>query len=234
MTIRKRMIGFSTWRSWILGMLLCLAGLLLSSNGLAENFYVSDTTLETILRAGPNTNRRIIASLPVGTRVTLIKEEAGWAEVSLPDGRTGWTLMRYLSDRPPWRVTAEKLAAEKQRIEKQITNLEGGNRALSERNSKLEKELQVNRQELEALRQEYEALKKGSTNYIGLKKAFEKLQSEVPQIKTRLGEIQNSHDELQSSSSIRWFLTGAGVLVLGWILGLIMSGRRRRSSEIYR
>jgi SH3 domain protein len=215
-------------------MTLCLAGLLLSSNGLAENFYVSDTTLETILRAGPNTNRRIIASLPVGTRVTLIKEEAGWAEVSLPDGRTGWTLMRYLSDRPPWRVTAEKLAAEKRRIEKEITNLEGGNRALSERNIKLEKQLQINRQELEALRQEYEALKKGAANYIGLKKAFEKLQLEVPQIKTRLEESQNSHDELQSSSSIRWFLTGAGVLVLGWILGLIMSGRRRRSSEIYR
>ncbi len=215
-------------------MILFLAGLLLSSNGLAQNFYVSDTTLETILRAGANTNRRIIASLPVGTRVTLIREEAGWAEVSLPDGRTGWTLMRYLSDRPPWRVTAEKLASEKQRIEKEVTNLEGGNRELAEQNSKLEKQLQINRQELEALRQEYEALKKGSANYIGLKKAFEKLQSEVPQIKARLEEGQRSHDKLQSSSNISWFLTGAGVLVVGWILGLIMSGRRRRSSEIYR
>ena len=234
MAIRKRVIRFSTWRSWIFGMTLFLAGLLLSSNGLAQNFYVSDTTLETILRAGPNTNRRIIASLPVGTRVTLIKEEAGWAEVSLPDGRTGWTLMRYLSERPPWRVTADKLAREKQRIEKEIANLQGGNRELSEQNSKLEKQLQISRQELEALQQEYEALKKGSANYIGLKKAFEKLQVEVPQIKARLEESQRSHDKLQSSSSIRWFLTGAGVLVVGWILGLIMSGRRRRSSEIYR
>jgi len=234
MMSRKGMSGLLTGGFWFFGMTACLTGLLLSTEVWADNFFVSDTTLETILRAGPNTTHRIIASLPVGARVTLIREEQGWAEVSLPDGRTGWTLMRYLSERPPWHMTAKRLAAEKQQIQTQIDDLDRSNQELSEENRALEKQFEINRQELESLRQEYEVLKKGSANYIGLKKAFEKLDLEVPQIKARLEENQRLHDKLESSTSIRWFLSGAGVLVVGWILGLIMSGRRRRSTEIYR
>jgi uncharacterized protein YgiM (DUF1202 family) len=45
--------------------------------------------LEAIFRSGPAISNRIITSLPIGARVEVIKVENGWAEVSLPDGRTG-------------------------------------------------------------------------------------------------------------------------------------------------
>jgi uncharacterized protein YgiM (DUF1202 family) len=41
----------------------------------AGKIYVSDTTLETILRTGPGVTYRINASVDVGTEVTLLKEE---------------------------------------------------------------------------------------------------------------------------------------------------------------
>jgi SH3 domain protein len=72
----------------------------------ATMFYVSDTTLEANLRSGTSQENRIIGMLKPGTQVTLVLEEDGWAKVTLEDGRTGWILKRYLSERPPWRLTA--------------------------------------------------------------------------------------------------------------------------------
>ena len=66
----------------------------------ATTFYVSDTTLEANLRSGTSQENRIIGMLRPGTKLTLTGEQDGWAEVTLEDGRTGWILKRYLSERP--------------------------------------------------------------------------------------------------------------------------------------
>ena len=220
---------------WLFCLTVLISGWLFIANTWAETFYVSDTTLEAIVRSGPAINHRIIAALPIGTQVTVIKVENGWAEVSLPDGRTGWTLERYLSDRPPWLFTAEKLAKEKEKIESQISEIESSSRELREANERLEKQLGALGKELEVTRQEYDALKKGAANYLGLQEAHEKLASELPELKAKLAEAQKVHDKLQSSDNMRWFLYGAGTIVLGWILGLVMGSRRkRRSLEIDR
>jgi len=208
---------------------------LFSSKTWAKTLYVSDTTLEVILRSGPDISHRIIASLPIGTRVTVSRAENGWAEVSLPDGRTGWTLERYLTDRPPWKFTAEKLAEEKERLESQISEIEASSRELGQENDRIERELALLKQNLEATSKAYESLKKGSTNYLGLQEAHEKLASELPELQAKLAQAQRTYDKLQSSSNMRWFLYGAGVMTLGWIVGLIMGGRRRRrSKDIFR
>ena len=219
---------------WFVALVVLFSVWLFGARTWAKTLYVSDTTLETILRSGPDVSNRIIAALPIGTRVNMITEEDGWAEVSLPDGRTGWTLARYLSDRPPWKFTAEKLAKEKERLESQISEIESSNRELEQENDRLEKELASFNQDLEAAKKDYEALKKGARNYSGLQEAQEKLASELPELKARLARAQTAYDKLQSSTKMRWFLYGAGVMTLGWIVGLIMSGRRRRrSSDIY-
>lgn len=43
------------------------------------------------LRAEPNTRAEILATLPRGTKLTLLEMEGAWAQVRLADGRTGWT-----------------------------------------------------------------------------------------------------------------------------------------------
>ena len=220
---------------WLLCFTVLFSGWFFSAKTWAKTLYVSDTTLEAILRTGPTISNRIIAALPIGTRVKVIKVENGWAEVSLPDGRTGWTFERYLSDRPPWRFTAERRAEEKKQLESQISEIESSSRELREANERLEKQLGAQGKELEVTRQEYDALKKGAANYLGLQEAHEKLASELPELKAKLAEAQKVHDKLQSSANMRWFLYGAGTIVLGWILGLVMGSRRkRRSLEIHR
>ena len=210
-------------------------GCFFNATSWAKSLYVSDTTLEAILRSGPDVSYSIIASLPIGTRVTMIKVEKGWAELSLPDGRTGWTLERYLSQDPPWQFTAEKLAKEKELLESQIGEIESSSRKLREKNGRLEKELASLQQDLQSTSTKFETLKKGAKNYLGLQQAHKKLSSELPKLREELEEVQRTYDKLQSSTKMRWFLYGAGVMVFGWILGRITGGRRRRqSSQVYR
>jgi len=197
--------------------------------------YVSDTTLETILRSGPGNNYRITASIQVGTAVSLLKEEADWAQVGMEDGRSGWIPRQYLSAQQPWRMTAEKLKKDKRELQSRTSRTEAVDRDLREETGALKKQLESERKELSTLRQEHEALKKGAAQYLQLKVAHDQLISELQQYRSQFDAMEKKYTSLSSSTAMEWFLTGAGVLFGGWLLGLFMArSRRRRAAELYR
>lgn len=144
---------------WLVGFILLLSNLLLSVEIKAKTFYVSDTELKANVRTGSGFDRRIIAMLPSGTRVTLITEEGGWAEIALKDGRRGWILKRYLSDRPAWRVTAQKLATENQSLQQQVSNLKHNHQTLLQEKTKLETDLGDKSQKLKELQKANDNMK---------------------------------------------------------------------------
>lgn len=197
--------------------------------------YVSDTNLEANLRTGTSQQNRIIGMLKAGTKLTLLGEEDGWAEVTLEDGRTGWILKRYLSERPPWRETALKLEKENEQLRTQLSKIRTEHRELMQKSAGLQKEINTQQGELQSVQKEYEDLKKSSTKYLNLKMAYENLQGEARQNKAKLDEVEKAYGKLKTSRAIRWFLSGAGVLMLGWIVGSSMARfRRRRSSDYYK
>jgi SH3 domain protein len=227
--------GLTAGPRWLLCLILFFTVWSPGPHARAATLYVSDTTLEANLRTGISSGNRIIALLKPGTRLTLIREQEGWAEVTLEDGRTGWILKRYLSDRPPWIETAQRLAAENEKLKSQLREIGGGHRELLQKHAELEKEMESQELALQAVRREYEELKESSSNYLNLKMAYENLQSEARRSKAELDEVQEGYKKLKLSTSIRWFLSGAGVLLLGGLLGSSMARmRRRRSGDYYR
>jgi len=201
----------------------------------SATLYVSDTTVEANLRTGTQQENRIIALLRPGTQLEVLSEEDGWAEVTLADGRTGWILRRYLSERPPWRVTAEKLATENEQLRAQVGTMKGGNQDLLQKNKELQKQVDLQQRELEKVSRNYEELKNSSTNYLNLKMAYENLQKGTRQSNAKLDKLEKAHGKLKTSTGIRWFLSGAGVLLLGWVMGSSVARlRRRRSSDYYK
>ena len=220
---------------WLLGLTLFLIVWLPSVSSSAATFYVSDTTLEANLRTGTQKENRIIALLRPGEKLELLSEEDGWAEVTLADGRTGWILRRYLSERPPWRVTAEKLGTENEQLRAQLASVKGGNQELVQKNTELQKQVDLQQKELGKVRQNYEELKNSSTNYLNLKMAYENLQKGARQNNAKLNELEKAYGKLKTSTGIRWFLSGAGVLLLGYAMGSSVARlRRRRSSDYYK
>jgi SH3 domain protein len=219
----------------LFGLTLFLFIWLPSVSSSAATLYVSDTTVEANLRTGTQKENRIIAMLRPGTQLEVTGEEDGWAEVTLLDGRTGWILKRYLSERPPWRVTAEKLATENEQLRAQVATIKGGNQALLLKNKELEKQVDLQQSELEQVRRDYEELKNSSTTYLNLKMAYENLQKGARQSDAKLDKLEKAYGKLKTSTGIRWFLSGAGVLLLGYVLGSSVARlRRRRSSDYYK
>jgi SH3 domain protein len=201
----------------------------------ATTLYVSDTTLEANLRSGTSQESRIIGMLRPGTKLTLTGEQDGWAEVTLEDGRTGWILKRYLSERPPWRQTAEQLQKENERLRTQLNKVRTELQQIKQESAEVQRQLDSQEAEFKSVQSEYEELRKSSTSYLNLKMAYENLQNEARQREAKLDELEKAYGKLKTSKAIRWFLSGAGVLMLGWIVGSSMARiRRRRSSDYYK
>ena len=175
---------------WVRGLTIFLVGWFSCGVAAATSLYISDTTLRANLRSGNSFDNRITGMLRPGTQVTLIQEDGGWAEVALEDGRRGWLLRKYLSERPAWQVTARELAAENQQLEQQVASLE--------------------------------------RNYQSLLQEKIQLKNELDHKTRSLGEVQRAYEKLGVSSKLRWFVSGAGVLLLGWIFGFWRGRMRRR------
>lgn len=192
---RRRGVPRRRWPLWSLALFLTLSGL--SYGARTVQLYVSDSTVEANLWNGIKGDRRIIAMLRPGTQLTLLREEEGWAEVALQDGRRGWILKRYLADRPSWMATAQQLEAENQKLREQVKGLGSNQHQTAEENDRLKRELEETR--------------------------------------NRLQELERTSDDAKFSGRLRWFMGGAAVVVVGWILGFWTGRvRRRRSSELYR
>jgi len=232
MNKRNRLMAQTLWLfALTLLLTLCLPG----TGNTADTLYVSDTTLEANLRSGTSQDNRIIGMLRPGTKVTLTSEQDGWAKVTLEDGRTGWILRRYLSERPPWRETAERLQKENEQLRTKLNTVRTDYQQMMQKSTELQKKMDSQQSELLSAQSDYEELKKSSTNYLNLKMAYENLQNEARQTKAKLDELEKAYGKLKTSRALRWFLSGAGVLILGWIIGSSMARvKRRRSSDYYK
>jgi SH3 domain protein len=209
--------------------------LLLATTLWARTMYVSDT-FEIVVRSEKNseTGRNIIKLLPTGTAVEVIDMDDSWATVQLPDGRTGYTLKRYLLTRLPYKLMAEKSQeeAEEQRqrlvtLTEQLTELQEEHRRLQDTSH--EQELQ-----LTDVTQKYEQLRQDATEFLQLRADYTHLQQVHEQSQRQLDELQDSHLLLKKSRNLSWFLSGAGVMLAGWIIGMITErfrGRRKRQGS---
>ena len=200
----------------------------------AKRAYVSDETVEINVRTGPSLQNKIIALLKVGDPVDLISEESGWAKVRLPDGKEGWTLKKYLMNRLPWKIYALKLEEANKQMKQTIAKLKEENSDLLKQNKELKQNLEKTQEELAMLKKNYSELKQGASTYLSLKKSYDELAEKSRFMKSELNQLKQENNRIRYSQNIRWFLSGAAVLVFGWLVGLQMGkAKSRRRSRLY-
>ena len=200
----------------------------------ASDLYVSDTSLEANLRSGAGGSHRIIAMLKAGTPVTFLNEEKGWVEVKLEDGKTGWILKRYMTERPPWRITAEKLAKKKAALQANLAREKEAHASIASEHRQLREQMKIKTKSLATLQEKYDVLRRGSAKYLELKKAHESLINQSKQDNAMAKSLKEDNVELKFSRNVRWFLSGAGVLAFGLLVGMSMGGKRRSTPSFYR
>ena len=203
----------------------------------AQKSYVSDI-LRITLRTGPSVDNKIITMLPSGQAVEVLETSGEWSRVQIMEGeditQEGWVMSRYLMARLPWEVRAVVLTEENSRLKEKLTMVE---KELSE-TTRLSRELAGKLKDTSAalakVEKDFKSLKKGAADYLALRTKHESAISQLETSRKNLREVTRENEELRSSQRIKWFITGASVVVFGLIFGLILGKKqRRRRSSIY-
>ena len=204
---------------------------------LAERSYVTDD-LQITLRTGPSTGNKIISMLTSNQSVEVIKTEGEWSYVRVPrrgdNDREGWVLSRYLSTRLPWPLKAVSLEKENNVLKEKLGRVEQELGELFRERGALSTNLKKNEAALNRLTSEHQTLKKGSQDYLKLKRKYEITGDALKSARTDIQRLNQENQELRSSQVNRWFATGALVLLCGLLIGLLVGRQQiKRQSTLY-
>jgi SH3 domain protein len=195
----------------------------------AEPMYVNDV-MEVTLRTGQGISHKILAMVKSGQDVETIEPGAEWTKVRLPNQKEGWVLTRFLTTQPPARLELERLKAAYRDLQskteapmKEITKLR-------EENNARRTDLAAKEKALKELKNAYETLKKESADFLKLNSKYKKSAQLLEEQTQRANQFEEELSKIQLHRNIRWFLSGAGVLLLGLLIGFSTKRQRRRSS----
>jgi len=209
--------------------------LLLSGSAFAaQTAYVTDE-LKITLRTGESASHRIIRMLPTGERVRVLSSNAatGYSKVRTENGTEGYALTRQLVDTPVARDRLAAAEAEVKALKAAPGELRSRLTALTEEHKKLTQQHQQLIQAKNLVDQEFAALKRTASNSVRIANERNELRKTVASLTREVEDIKQQNRELENKTAQNWFLIGAGVVVGGIILGLILPHlrvRRRKSS----
>lgn len=209
--------------------LLTLALLGITLTAQAETRYVTDE-LEIDLRSGTSLQHRILRMIPSGTELEILErdEASGYTKVRTSSGVEGWILSRYLTNTPTARV---RLAD----TEKKLTELELQSRERMAKLSQSDQEFLKTTEELARIKDENLKLNKQLSDIQRTASSALAIDAENKDLKNRLMQMEREQETLRQENvalhdrtARDWFMIGAGVMIAGIILGLILPRIRVR------
>lgn len=191
--------------------------------------YVSDQ-LEITLRSGPGTSYAIRKMLKSGTSLEVIEDNGeGYSKARTADGVTGWVLNRFLTGEPG---AKEKLA----KVEQRMQDMEQDNVLVQEKLgglNQLEANLLQAQTENQELQTELERLDAVASDALRTIEENKILKRDLEESRARQQTLLEENIRLSDESTQNWFLIGAGVIILGMVIGLTIpniSWKKKRSS----
>ncbi len=203
---------------------------LLSTTVLAEAKHYINDSMKITMRTGPATDRKIIALLSVGQEVEVLKAENEWTLVRLLNGKEGWVISRFITDQTPESIQLEALKKNHSALQTKAASLMEENKALKDENKTLGINLKTSETKQKSLSKSYETLKTESKQFLDLQAKYKESTSKLAAQTQKAEKFEDELTKLLWNKNIKWFLSGAGVLILGFIIGFSTKRQRRHSS----
>jgi SH3 domain protein len=202
----------------------------------AETQYISDT-LRVGLRNGLGRDAEITKYLESNTAFEVLGEEGDYYNVRTEDGLEGWLPKRYVTSDTPGPVIISRQQGEIERLKKRVDELkkrsetireelkaEGKTQALEltdlrDELAATEKELEGTSRELEVLKVKYGAFVEASGNVVAIVEERDSLRAENDRLAKVEDSLRSDNEELRRREKIWWFLGGAVVFLVGWLVG---------------
>ena len=209
-----------------------LASLLLTNQLFAKTMYITDS-FEAPLRTGQTNAYRILAYPKSGSALEVLEanDETGYSKVKTQRGTEGWIQTRFLVNTP---IAKHRLQQAQQQLDslkkenkllssgqstanKTVTDLSKLNKTLQKSNGKLAKELNY--------------VKEISGNTIQINQRNQQLIEEHQQLKNEFDLLNSDNERLKDNANSQYFMMGAGAILLGFILGLVLPSLKPKRKD---
>ena len=206
--------------------------LLGSTPALAETGYITDQ-LKITLRSGESTTHKVIRMLPSGTTVKILgrNKQTNYANVRLADGTTGYVLNRMiLSERP----ARERLAEAEQQLvvlRQEPGKLSSQLADLQEKHAELQQKFTDMKNENNNLKLELASLSKVARDPLRIAGERDDAVERSQHLSDELDMLRLKNQRLTDKTEQNWFLIGAGVVIAGIILGLLLPHMRVKKNR---
>jgi len=211
----------------------------------AETRYVSDQ-LVVSLREKPNESSAPVIYLKTDTAVEVLEDVGEYTKARTKEGEVGYIQERYLTAATPKPAIIDKLQKERDQLAAKIKEIQQQAASITSQSSKsqqeqaaqladlktktaeLEEQLIQSQSELKQTREDFQALQNNAREVIAITAERDQLRKANQDISAQNIALDEEVGSLTRTVVIKWFLAGAGVLILGWIIGK-SSGNRRRN-----
>ena len=237
--MKKRVIGYFGFVALLF--FLCLPPVS------AETGYVSDMLLLT-LRAGPGNEFAVLKTLTSNTPVEILEKGEHFFKVNTEGDQEGWVQKQYITfDLPSTLVIArmkkkneELETANKKLVESQsplMESMETKTKHYEERITMLDTSLKQAIKEknglastLDQTRKNHEQFLKQSEDTVRIVDENRAMKEENARLSKELARFEEESNDFLKTAMMKWFLTGAGVLIAGWLIGRSVGGGRKSYS----
>ncbi|RTZ99582.1 MAG: TIGR04211 family SH3 domain-containing protein [Deltaproteobacteria bacterium] len=201
----------------------------ISIAGAVDTQFISGV-MEVTLRTGPGIDHRVIAMVSSGDSLEVIERGPKWSKVRKSDGKEGYVLNRFLTSDLPCNLVLKRLKKKHEMLLEQSAEPLKEVARLTDENVQLKNDLKTTKDALKSLQAAHEALKEDSKNFLKIKTEYDQAAKDLTEQTARVNRLESEIAKLGWNQNIRWFLSGAGVLISGFLIGLFSKRRRRRSS----
>lgn len=206
--------------------------LLLSSALHAETRYVTDQ-FEITLRTGPSTSNSIIKMLKSGQALTVLEEdpERKYTRVRTTDGKEGFVLTRYLDNQPSARQRLAALQKKTEQLNKTIRDQRQELKQYREGQQTDSQTIGQLKRELQATQTELEQLKNATRDTVQVIEQNRTLQQRITRLESEKQLLEEENRSYKDSTAMDWFVRGAGVSLLAFFIGILVTRIRWRKRD---
>lgn len=220
-------------KSLKVGFWMVLIGLLiLPAASVAETVYVSEN-FEITMRTGPGTDRKIISLVESGKALEILEKGEEWSKVRTINGKEGWVLNRYLSANQPCAMVLDRVRQDYDVLAAKYKDLKDNFDELNAQKKSTDADLSQNQKDRDEISTAYETLKKEAADFLKLKQRHKQMTADLDAEKTLAAKLDEENMQLKRSRIIQWVLTGGGIMLVGFFIGLFSSSRRKSRSSLY-
>jgi SH3 domain protein len=200
----------------------------------ADTRYVSDRLIITV-RDGKGPGAAPLTTIPTDEPVEVLEEDAQFLKIRTKEGLVGFVQAQYITKDTPKSIIIDRLEKEVDRLKGRMEELKAAQspqaqelESLRERAQSLEKTLAETQSEVRSALEKYNTLAENSGRVVEITAERDLLQEENQRLAAEQATLEEENTQLLRRGMIEWFLAGAGVFVVGWIIGKVSRKQRRR------